>query len=95
MGSSVWASVAESKGLKIQMFATPEDFFAVADSIDRLTPIYVDVSLGDGVKGTDVAQEIYKSGFVNINLATGYDADSIIAAPFIRKVVGKDFPDLK
>jgi hypothetical protein len=57
--------------------------------------INVDISLGDGVKGTDVSHEIHKLGFVNINLATGYDADSIVAPAFIRQVVGKDFPDLK
>jgi len=92
---AVWASVAESKGLKIKMFATPQDFFASADSIDRQTPIYVDISLGNGIKGTDVSHEIHKLGFVNINLATGYDADSIVVPAFIRQVVGKDFPDLK
>jgi signal transduction histidine kinase len=88
----VWAFVAESKGLKIRMFSTPQAFFAVADSIDQRTPIYVDVSLGDGIKGTDVAQEIHKLGFSEINLATGYSADSIEVPSFIRRVVGKDFP---
>ena len=92
---AVWASVAESKGLTIKMFATPQAFFGSADSIDRQTPIYVDISLGDGIKGTDVSEEIHKLGFVNINLATGYDADSIVAPAFIRQVVGKDFPELK
>ena len=91
---AVWASVAESKGLKIKMFANPQDFLAAAESIDRQTPIYIDVSLGDGIKGTDVAEEIHKLGFVNINLATGYEADSISAPSFIRQIVGKDFPEL-
>jgi signal transduction histidine kinase len=89
---TVWSMVAESKGLKIKMFATPQAFFSAAVSIDRRTPIYVDVSLGNCIKGTDVALEIHNLGFADINLATGYNADSIETPPFIRRVVGKDFP---
>jgi FixJ family two-component response regulator len=91
---AVWASVASSKGLKIKLFASPQAFHAEADKIDRQTPIYVDVSLGNGVSGIDVAEEIHKLGFEDINLATGYQADSMIVPSFIRRVVGKDFPDV-
>jgi hypothetical protein len=89
-----WSSVAESKGFNIKMFSTPQAFLAAVNSIDRLTPIYVDVSLGDGVNGTDFAWAIHKLGFFEINLATGYEADSFETPLFIRKVVGKDFPEL-
>lgn len=89
---AVWGSVAKSNGLNIKMFSTPHEFFSYADTIDRQTPIYIDVSLKDGVKGTDVALEIHKLGFDEINLATGYNADSINTPAFIRRVVGKDFP---
>lgn len=89
---AIWGSVAKSNGLNIKMFTTPDEFFSSADTIDKLTPIYVDVSLGHGVKGTDVAKEIHNLGFTEINLATGYEADSIDAPPFIRKICGKDFP---
>ncbi|MGZ3769745.1 MAG: sensor histidine kinase [Bdellovibrio sp.] len=89
---TVWASVAADKGMNIKMFSNPEAFLEVANSIDRLTPIYIDVSLQNGVKGTDVAQLIHQLGFVEINLATGYDLNSIQAPPFICRVVGKDFP---
>lgn len=90
----VWAAVAKTKGLKIKMFANPQEFLSAVDSIDRLTPIYVDVSLGDGISGAEFAWEIHRLEFVDINLATGYGADSIDKPPFIRKVSGKDFPDL-
>lgn len=90
----VWAMEAESKGLKIRLFATPQAFVAEADNIDPQTPIYVDVSLGNGVNGLDVAHDIHKMGFTEINLATGYQADSMKVPPFICRVVGKDFPDV-
>ena len=90
-----WRTVAESKGLTIKMFSTPEEFFEAAKTINLLTPIYVDISLGNGVNGIKVAEEIHNLGFVEINLATGYEPDSINAPSFIHKIVGKDFPDLK
>lgn len=92
---AVWGSVANEKGLSIKMFTNPQEFYAEADKIDRLTPVYVDVSLGEGVRGTEIAYEIHKLGFTEIHLTTGYDANSIDVPSFIRKVVGKDFPALK
>lgn len=91
----VWATVAASKGLKIKMFSSPQEFLASVNTIDRQTPIYVDVSLGQGVNGVEFANEIYKLGFTEINLATGYDIGSIQAPAFIHRVVGKDFPAIE
>lgn len=90
----IWGAMAKEKHLQIMMFTTPQEFRSVADKIDRLTPIYIDVSLGEGIRGTDFAYEVHKLGFVEINLATGYGQDSIDVPPFIRRVVGKDFPQL-
>jgi len=89
----MWAMVAASKGLKIKLFATPNEFAAEADKIEHQTPIYIDVTLGNGISGIDVAHDICKMGFTEINLATGYQADSINIPSFITRVVGKDFPD--
>jgi signal transduction histidine kinase len=89
---AMWGAVAKNNRLNVKMFTTPSEFFSVAEGIDRQTPIYVDVSLGNGIKGTDVAIEIHKLGFKEINLATGYDAGSIQVPPFIQRVCGKDFP---
>jgi anti-sigma regulatory factor (Ser/Thr protein kinase) len=91
---AVWASVASSKGLKIKMYSNSQEFMADAAMIDRRTPIYVDVSLGNGVSGIDVAHDIHKLGFTEINLATGYQAESMAIPPFIHRVVGKDFPEV-
>jgi hypothetical protein len=89
---AVWGSVAKSNEFNIKMFSTPQAFLDSANMINRLTPIYIDVSLGNGVKGTDIALEIHKLGFTEINLATGYNAESIEAPSFVRRIVGKDFP---
>lgn len=90
---SIWNMVAKEKGLNIKLFERPEDFLTESSLIDKTTPIYIDVSLGNNVSGVEFSKEIYKLGFENINLATGYDAETINVPTFIRKVIGKDFPD--
>ncbi len=90
---SVWNLVAKTNDLKIKMFTTPEEFLTTVEFIDKETPIYVDVSLGNGVKGTDFVHVIHKLGFDEIFLATGYDKDAIEVPSFVRGVVGKDFPE--
>ena len=89
---SIWGMVAKEKGLTIKMFERPEDFLSEASRIDKTTPLYVDVSLGNNVNGVDFAKDIHRLGFENINLATGYESESIKTPNFIRQVVGKDFP---
>ena len=88
----LWGTMAKSRGLKIIMFSTPSEFYAASNTIDKQTPIFVDVSLGSPGSGIDFSHKINKLGFNEINLATGYPADSIEVPSFIRRVVGKDFP---
>ncbi|MGZ3782537.1 MAG: sensor histidine kinase [Pseudobdellovibrionaceae bacterium] len=88
----VWGSVAKSKNLSIRMFSSPQEFRAVVDTIDRQTPVYVDVSLGENINGIDFSREVSNFGFTEIYLATGYAPDSVNAPTFVRAVVGKDFP---
>jgi len=54
--------------------------------------IYVDVNLANNVRGEEVARRIHDLGFTDIYLATGYDADGFPPLPYIKAVVGKDFP---
>lgn len=88
----VWNMAAKERGRSVLVFADEDAFMAKKSVIPVTTPIYVDVSLGDGVKGQDVAQRINSLGFTEIHLATGYQADSIEYPDFIKSVVGKDFP---
>ena len=90
---SVWSMIAKEKGLNIKLFSTPDEFLSVVDSIDRRTPIYIDVSLGNGVSGIEFSEQVHNMGFLNINLATGYPAELLNVPIFIRQVTGKDFPE--
>ncbi len=86
-----WKLAAETKKKNILCFADESSFLVTSTDLDFSTPIYVDVNLKHGVRGQDVASRIYKMGFTNVSLATGY-ADSIERARFLTSVVGKDFP---
>lgn len=87
---STWKIFANEKQKKLLCFSTPDEFFAKADDIHRSTPLYIDVNLGHGINGQDVAEKAAAMGFSNIALATGYDPDSLTPPICVMKVVTKD-----
>lgn len=87
---SVWEMAAAKQGKKIACFESLNEFLIIAPTLDRETPILIDVNLADGVRGEDVAVAILRLGFSNISLATGYEAETIKIPPGVRRVVGKD-----
>ncbi|MBI3535822.1 MAG: hypothetical protein HY072_10110, partial [Deltaproteobacteria bacterium] len=68
------------------------DFFEQEAQFDKNTPIYVDVNLGNGISGEDVAKKICERGFKNIFLATGYEPGRYQHLSFLNGVVSKNPP---
>ncbi len=87
-----WQVVANERGLNIQGFSNPQDFFARQDEIDPESTIYIDSKLGGGIKGEDISKKIFANGFESIYLMTGCDPSSFPPMDHIKKVIGKDFP---
>jgi hypothetical protein len=87
-----WKTSAGQHNKDVLMFESAEGFFDVAASIDRGTPIYVDVNLQNGVRGEDVAREISAAGFDQVFLATGYSPEEVGTFPWVAGVVGKNPP---
>jgi len=87
-----WQISAKIKKKALAVFSTPEDFMSVSDTFAKCIPIYVDVSLLNGVRGEDVAKKLSEIGFYNIYLATGYEASSFKSLSFIKGVIGKAPP---
>jgi len=83
-----WQIVAKEKNKTVKLFKTEAEFLAVASRLETSTPIYVDVNLAQGVNGIEVAERLYKLGFLKLYLATGYS--EIDKPDFITAVVGKD-----
>jgi len=85
-----WQVAAKDAGRKMIAFATSEDFFRESCKIDPKSPLFIDVSLDNGVRGEAVAAQASSHGFKEIYLATGYDKETITAPSCVRGIVGKD-----
>ncbi|MFZ4402973.1 MAG: sensor histidine kinase [Pseudobdellovibrionaceae bacterium] len=86
-----WEFSAKENGASIRVFDSQSAFLEGSKDIDLTTPIYVDVNLGHGIKGTDVALKLSEIGFKMLYLTTGYEAASLGNIPScILEVRGKD-----
>ncbi|OGS39961.1 MAG: hypothetical protein A2506_08700 [Elusimicrobia bacterium RIFOXYD12_FULL_66_9] len=87
-----WTTSARDNGKTLEAFSSPEGFFLRADAIDRGTPVYVDVHLGGGVRGDEVAKRAAEMGFRNVFLATGSEPADYRHLEFLKGVIGKTPP---
>lgn len=87
---SVWQTCARRAGKELAMYASPAAFYAACENLSRTTPIYIDASLGGGVRGEVEANKIYSAfGFARVVLTTAHPADAFIGLPGIAAVIGK------
>lgn len=86
-----WKTSARMKGVDLRVFGSPADFLAVADGIPRDTPVYLDSSLGDGIKGEDIAVQLKDKGFTDLCLETGHAPEKFSGLGWL-KVSGKEPP---
>lgn len=56
---------------------------------DKHTVIYIDSNLDTEIPGEIYAKELYKNGFKDIHLSTGYPPDKFKSVFWIKSVVGK------
>ncbi len=87
-----WEFAAKQAQKNVMVFRTIAEFEAALSTLDLSTPIYLDSSLGPGIRGEIYARELHAKGFSEIYLATGYSPDQFPAMPWIREVVGKSPP---
>lgn len=87
-----WKMKAKISRKQIKTFTHPDSFYSELQNISKDTPIYVDSSLSDSIKGEDVAKKLSEAGFDNLFLATGYDKSNFPPMPWLRDIVGKNPP---
>lgn len=87
---SLWQMDAKEKNKNFLWFSHPDEFFMSEESFSKATPIYIDISLSDGIRGEVVAQKLIGLGFKNIYFATGYEIDSILIPNGVTGVIGKE-----
>ncbi len=92
LNHSTWKMAAEIQGKSILCFDNSRELFQCLTHLELGCSFYVDVSLGNGERGEDVAKDLFDRGFKNLYLATGYESDQFGHVTWIKGVVGKDFP---
>ena len=92
-----WAAQAKIKNIKLKIYINAHELLSDLDQFDKTTKFYIDSNLGknaDGseVKGEIIAETLFKSGFAELFLCTGYDQERFRNLTFIKKVFSKSAP---
>lgn len=87
-----WKRSANQNEVKYNGFYSVDEFLKSAEKFSFDTPIYIDSNLSDGLKGEVLSEDIYKLGFTELFLATGYSKNDTLSPYWIKEVRGKEFP---
>jgi hypothetical protein len=86
----VWKKTANSRGIHLDIFSSPEHFLDMHYSKD--TKIFLDHDLGPQQEnGIYWGKKFFNEGFTNLYLTTGHDP-SQMSYPWFKQVVGKMAP---
>ncbi len=91
----IWEQKAREMGVHFVAFADVDSFLSGKYSLNKNANIYIDQELDNNVYGEDVAKKLNRSGFLNLNLSTGHDAENFTGRKdlsFLKSVIGKQFP---
>lgn len=89
-----WKRATSKNDIKLSSFYSIEDFLKNSKLFPLNTPIYVDSNLGNGIKGEVESEKIFKAGFKNIILATGFSKKDINVPYWIQSIQGKAFTSI-
>jgi hypothetical protein len=91
--AEVWRKVAERRGIGFWHFASPEQFNEAKAQVPRTASIYLDVEFpGSRIRLEKFGQDLQKSGFRRIYLATGHRKETFLRWKWVTEVVGKEPP---
>lgn len=88
-----WKNQAAENDVKVLSFTAPNDFIEATKSMNKDSLIFIDSSLGEGIKGENIGKELYEKGFRNLVLTTGYPAHKFDNCFWFKEVIGKRFPN--
>lgn len=85
-----WQMICSIENKNLKTFSSEKDFYAVIETISKETVIYIDSELANGVRGEEVAKDLYdRFGFKRIYMSTGHNPDKFKDMPWILGVVDK------
>ncbi len=85
----MWENAAKKEEKKLITYERVSDFIKEEALFSKNSKIIIDSQLGEGLRGEEEAEKIFKCGFENIILATGYSKEDINQTPWIKEIVGK------
>jgi len=91
--TEAWEAHAKLSGKKIAIFHQAEEVERFMHHFSKDTPFYIDSNLNGGIKGEHLAKKLHDEGFTTLYLATGADNITLSDIPWIKKIVGKEYPD--
>lgn len=87
-----WKSVARKQNKILQTYSSFEELNLNLDNINKESTFYIDSNLGNNIKGENVAKDLFRKGFANIYMTTGYAADKFEKLDFLKGVLDKSPP---
>jgi hypothetical protein len=88
-----WEFRAEGSGKTILLLSTVDELRQRIPALKKSTPIFLDSSLGNGIKGEEFAKELFEQGFKELYLSTGYAASQFAPMPWLKGIIGKEPPE--
>ena len=85
-----WKNYFESKGIPFKSFTSIDKFIEESPSIEKESLIYIDSHLGDGIRGEIESEKIFKLGFINLFLSTGFQKDDFQKPAWIKDIHSKN-----
>ena len=85
----IWEHEAKKSKIQLRTYFSVEEFFEKYTEVPKTARIFIDSDLGESIKGELEAEKLYKAGYKDLYLATGYLEEDIIVPHWIKKVVGK------
>ena len=89
-----WCHRAKEAGIEILSFENSEELFDNLAIVPKHTQFFVDKNLNEDINGLEVCKKLFKFNYDQLFISTAESDIDLTAHPFVKRVVGKKFPDL-
>jgi FixJ family two-component response regulator len=85
-----WKIIGAKIHIEVITFTHPD----LMKNIDKDIPIYIDYELELKQNGIEIAHHLFAQGYSELYLCTGHSDFKLADYPFLKGIVGKDFPKI-
>ena len=90
-----WKLASKKTEVNLKTYFSVKEFLENSNSLDRRTPVYIDLELGPDLRGDVLSEDIFNQGFTELYITTGYDPDDIGKPQWIKDILVKKPPSQK